>query len=124
MERAAALMEEVAVHEWQGRHGGVVFDIAPGVSYHVGGSGGESVVVGTELQEADHGVLTITSHRAAFTGSRQTIECRWPQLVALKVYTDGIQFHVENRQTAPLFRVDSGDEVAAVVNAALQRVAE
>jgi hypothetical protein len=114
-------MKEVEKHEWQGGFGGLSFGIAPGIRYHVGGSQGKSVVVGTKLQEADYGILTITSQRAVFKGARQTVECDWAKLIALNVFTDGIQFHVEDRQTAPLFKLGDGDEMAAVVNAAIQK---
>jgi hypothetical protein len=39
--------------------------------------------------------------------------------VGLNVFTDGIQLHVSNRKSAPLFKVDDGHFVAAAVNAAL-----
>jgi len=38
------------------------------------------------------------------------------------VFKDGIQFHMSNRQTAPLFKLANGEVAAATVNAAVQRL--
>jgi hypothetical protein len=121
LETPAALLKEVAIREYRGGYGGVSFRIAKGVRYHTGGMRGRSVVVGSELQTADTGVLSISSRRAVFIGTSKTIEFAYARLVNIEVFTDGIRFHVSNRQSAPLFRVESGDVVAAVLNAAAQR---
>lgn len=120
----ASLMKEVTVREWRGGYRGVSFRIARGVRYHVGGARGKSVVVGTELKEVDHGILTLTSKRSVFQGSKTTIEMPHTKLVNLQVFTDGVQFHMSNRKNPPLFQVESGDVVAAVVNVAAQRLLE
>ena len=56
-------------------HGGAVaVDVAyelP-VRYRVGQTRGHSVVVGTQLQPEDSGILAITSSRAAYLGSHKT----------------------------------------------------
>jgi hypothetical protein len=116
-------MKEVAVREYQGGYSGFSFPIGKtGVRYRVGGSRGHSVQVGTQLQVADTGLLSITSKRAVYAGTRKTIEMPYAKLINLTVYSDGIQFHLSNRVNAPLFTMPNGsDIVAAIVNAAVQR---
>lgn len=123
-ELPAALMKEVVRREYRGGYSGFSFRIAKGVRYHTGASRGRSVVVGTELQVADQGMLSVSSHRVAFLGSRRTMEVPYSKLMSLEVFNDGIRFHASNRQQAPLFRVESGDLIAATVNAAMQRYEE
>ena len=120
MEMAATLLKEVAHREYRGGYSGVSFRVAKGVRFSTGGIRGHSVVVGTDLQPADEGILSITSHRAVFSGHAKTIEFAYAKLVNLDVLSDGIRFHVSNRQTAHLFQVESGEAVAAAVNAAFQ----
>lgn len=116
----AELLKEVAIREYKGGSQGVSFRIAKGVSYRVGSHRGTMQVVGTRLESADTGPLTITSQRAVFTGTRKTVEVRFDKLLSMNVYQDALQFHVSNRQTPSLFKVDSGPMVAAAVNAATQ----
>ena len=123
LEKNAGLMKEVAVREWRGGTSGVSFRIAKGVSYRTGAIRGKSVVVGTELQVADSGVLAVTSQRIAYMGNK-TIELSYAKLMNLDVFSDGVRVHVSNRQNAPLFKVDPGvgEVIAATVNAAMQKV--
>ena len=44
--------------------------------------------------------------------------------MSFKVFMDGIRFHSSNRQTTPLFQIESGDMVAATLNTAIQRFEE
>jgi zinc-ribbon domain len=118
---AASLMKEVAIREFRGGSGGFSIPIAKGVRYRTSRFRGRSVVVGTELQVADQGTLSITSVRAVFAGTRRTIELPYAKLAHLNVFTDGISFNVTNRQTVPLFKVPNGHVVAAIVSAAAQR---
>jgi hypothetical protein len=101
---------------------GVSFRIAKGVSYRVGATRGRMVEVGRSIVAADAGALHVTSHRVVYTGERKSIEVQYAKLVDMNVYTDGIQFHVSNRQNPSMFRVASGPMVAAVVNAASQKL--
>ena len=125
LEHAANLMKEVAVRQYQGGYSGFSFPVGKtGIRYRVGGSRGHSVEVGTRLNVADTGTLVITNKRAVYVGTRKTVEMPYSKLVNLKVYRDGIQFHLSNRVNAPLFKMTSSSEiVAAVVNAAAQRAA-
>lgn len=124
VEFPASLMKEVTLREWRAGSRGVSVPLGrTGVRFRFGAIRGKSVVVGTELQVADTGVLSITSRRAVFTGARKTLEMQYKKLANLNVFTDGIQFHVTNRQNPSLFTVRSGEVVAAIVTAA-QREAE
>lgn len=122
LETAASLLKEVQIREYRGGSRGVSFRIAKGVSYRVGASRGQMHVIGTEIQTQDEGMLTVTSHRAVFAGTRKTVEVSFAKLLGLNVYNDAIQFHVSNRQNPSLFRVESGPMVAAAVNGATQRL--
>ena len=122
MEVPAALMKEVTQREMRAGYGGVSFRVAKGVRFHTGAVRGHSVVTGTELTVADTGLLAISSKRAVFMGTSKTIEFAYPKLVNLELFSDAIRFHVSNRQTAPLFKVDSGEVVGALLNAAVQRL--
>jgi uncharacterized Zn finger protein (UPF0148 family) len=121
-ETQAALMKEVTLREFRGGYSGFSFRIAKGVRYHVGGARGRSVVTGTKLVTGDVGFLSVTSRRTVFVGSKKTVDLPYSKLVNLNVFTDGIQFHMENRTTAPLFKVENGEVIAATVNAAVQRL--
>jgi hypothetical protein len=122
MDASADLLKEVVDREWQSGSSGFSFRIAKGVSYRVGSSRGRMVVIGNRLAVEDSGVLTITSHRGVFTGARRSIEMPYKKLLRLQVFQDGVQFHLSNRKTPPLFRLKSGlpDTVAAAVTAACQ----
>jgi hypothetical protein len=121
LETTAALMKEVAVHEWRGGSQGVSFRVAKGVRYRVGATRGHLVTVGTELQVADQGVLSITSQRVAYLGDRKTLDMPYARLMGMNLYSDAIQFSLSNRQNAPLFRVSmSTDVLGALINAAMQ----
>lgn len=117
----ASLMKEVTLHEFRGGSRGVSIPIAKGVRFRTGSFRGKSVVVGTELQTADQGMLCITSLRAVFAGQRKTLDLPYAKLANLNVFTDGISFNMSNRQTVPLLKVPSGQVVAAMINAAVQR---
>ena len=122
LETAATLIKEVAVREYRGGYSGVSIRIAKGVRYNTGATRGRSVVVGTKLEAADVGVLSVTSTRAVYVGTSRTTEFAYSKLVSLDAFTDGLRFHVTNRQNASLFRLESGDVVVATINAAMQRL--
>jgi len=119
---AASLMKEVGQREMRGGGSGVSFRVAKGVRFHTGVFRAKSVVVGTSLEPADAGVLTVTSLRTVFTGQRMTLDLPHAKLAHLNVFTDGISFNMSNRQTVPLFKVPNGQVVAAMINAAIQRL--
>lgn len=119
METNASLMKLATKREWQGGYRGFSFKLAKGVRFHTGSVRGRSVDAGTELKEEDVGFLTVTSQRLIFRGDRKTVEIQFSKLLSLNVYEDGIQFHISNRQTAPLFRLEPGIPgcVAATISA-------
>jgi hypothetical protein len=119
-ETPASLMKEVVQREWRSGSSGYSFRIVKGVRYRVGQTRGHSVVVGTQLQPEDNGILAITSSRAAYLGGRKTMEFPYSKLMSVEVFTDGIRFHASNRQRTPLFALGNGDLVAATLNAAMQ----
>jgi hypothetical protein len=125
-ECAASLMKDVAVRQYQGGNSGFSFPIGhTGVRYRVGATKGHSVQVGTQLQVADIGLLSITNKRAVYSGTRKTLDMPYSKLVNLTAYLDGIQFHLSNRVNAPLLTVPKGANiVAAIVNRAAQGASE
>ncbi len=124
LETIASLMKEVAIREYQGGYGGVSFRVAKGVRYSTGRTRGRSVVVGTEWQVADRGAFSVSSTRAVFLGNAKSIEFPYSKLMGMDVFSDGIRLRSSNRQTTPLFQLESGDVVAATLNAAIQRFEE
>jgi hypothetical protein len=122
IEVPASLLKEHAIREYKGGYSGFSFPIGKtGIRYRVGGIRGHSEVVGTGLQEADSGILSVTSQRAVFLGGRKTMDMPYARLVGVNVFGDGIQFHLSNRQAAPLFRLAHGDVIAAIIHVAMQR---
>jgi hypothetical protein len=120
VELAAALTKQVVQREFRGGGAGVSFRVAKGVSLRTGAMRGQSVVVGTSIENVDDGVLAVTSQRTLFLGSRKTVECKHSKLVGLHVYSNAISIGVSNRQNASMFRVEDGPFVAAMINAAAQ----
>jgi hypothetical protein len=122
-EVAANLMKEVAIKEFQGGSRGFSFPIGKtGVRYRVGSFRGRMVQVGTQLQVADSGLLAISNKRAVYMGSRKTLDMPLTKLVNLNVFEDGVQFQMSNRVNPPLFQLEYSEIVAALVNAAAQRL--
>jgi hypothetical protein len=120
VETQAELLKEVLIREYRGGSQGMSFRIMKGVSYRVGSQRGTLQVVGSRMDTADTGTLTITSRRAVFTGPRRTVEVRYDKLLSVNVYGDAIEFHVSNRKNPSIFKVSSGPMIAAAVNAAAQ----
>ena len=120
-ETSAALLKEVAVREFRGGSQGVSLRVAKGVRYRVGAMRGHMVTVGTQMQVADTGVLSVTSQRAAFLGNRKTLDMPYSKLIGMELFSDGVRFSLSNRQTAPLLRVSCNPDVlGALLNAAIQ----
>jgi hypothetical protein len=115
---------EIAQHpQSRGGYSGFSFPIGKtGIRYRVGGYRGHSVEVGTKRVPADEGFLVVFSQRAVFIGNKKTIELPYSKLLNLTVFSDGVQFHESNRQTASVFLVPAPDVVLAFVHAAAQRL--
>src|SRR6478672_7279737 len=104
LELDATMLKDVTVHQSQGGYSGFSFPIGKtGIRYRVGGYRGQSVEIGTKRVPADTGVLVISSQRAVFLGTKKTVELPYAKLVNLTLFSDGVQFHESNRQTAPVF---------------------
>ena len=118
----AALLKEIIQREFQSGSRGYSFQIAKGVSVSRNSvRHGERWSKSVEsMEEIDRGDLHVTSLRVVFTGLRKSVEVPYGMLLDMNVFTDGIQFHVSGRQTPSMFRVNDGQMVAAVVNAAMQ----
>jgi hypothetical protein len=123
LELGATLLKDVTIRQSEGGYSGFSFPIGKtGVRYRVGGYRGHSVEVGTKRVPADTGDLVISSLRAVFLGSKKTLDLPYAKLENLTLFSDGVQFHQSNRQSAPVFVVPSPDVVAAYVHAAAQRL--
>jgi hypothetical protein len=120
----ASLMKEVAVRQYQGGYSGFSIPLGKtGVRYRVGATRGHSVEVGTQMNVADSGMLSVTNKRVIYSGSRKTVEMTLAKLVNLSAFSDGLIFHPSNRVNAVIVKIPRGAEVvAAIVNAAAQRV--
>jgi hypothetical protein len=123
LEVQATLLKDVTIRQSQGGYSGFSFPIGKtGIRYRVGGYRGHSVEVGTKRVPADEGYLVISSQRAVFLGNKKTVDLPYSKLENLTVFSDGVQFHESNRQTAPVFVVPASDVVAAFVHSAAQRL--
>jgi hypothetical protein len=123
LEVPATLLKDVTVRQSQGGYSGFSFPIGKtGIRYRVGGYKGQSVEVGTKRVPADSGDLVVSSQRAVFLGGKKTLDLPYAKLESLTLFSDGVQFHQANRQTAPVFLVPSSDVVAAFIHAAAQRL--
>ena len=120
----AELLKEVVHRETRGGYSGVSFRVAKGVRVHTGGFRGRSVVTGTSIITEDAGVLSVTSQRVVFTGSRRGIDVPYAKILGMNGFNDGVQFLIANRVNPPTFRVvgikDGGPLVLAYVNAIAQ----
>ena len=117
-------MKDMPQREFRAGYQGFSFPVGKtGIRYRVGGARGHSVVTGHQLQVTDQGTLVVTSARTVYLGAAKTQEFSYAKLVGLDVFTDGVRLHVSNRQTASLFRVPNGETVAAMIHAAMRRIA-
>lgn len=121
LETEAVLMKEVTVRQWQGH--GISVPIVKGVRYRV--SRGQMKAVGTRIEAADAGLISVTDRRVVFSGQKKTQESLYAKLNSLQVYADAISLGVSNRQNVSTYRLlsTSGEVVAAIINAAMQRIA-
>ncbi len=121
LELDATMLKDVTVHQSQGGYSGFSFPIGKtGIRYRVGGYRGQSVEACTKRVPADSGVLVISSQRAVFLGAKKTVELPYAKLVNLTLFSDGVEFHESNRQTAPVFLVSAPDVAAAFIHSAAQ----
>ena len=114
----ARLLKEVVDREFQGGSRGVSIPLGHGVRYRTGAFRGHMVAVGTHLETADTGLLTVTNKRVVYHGSRKNLEFAYPKLSALSTYTDAITLGVSNRQNASTISLSEPEFVAGMIRAA------
>ena len=114
-----SLSKEVVDREWRGGSRGISVPIGGGVRLRAGSIRGRSVTMGSHLEVADTGVLSVTSQRAVFQGSRKTLEHAYAKLVGVQVYADAVVLSVSNRQKPSVFWVKPSDLVVAMISAAM-----
>jgi hypothetical protein len=119
--RQAALLKEITDREFRGGSRGISVPIGGGVRLRTGAVRGRSVTIGTHWETADTGLLTITSRRIVYSGTRKTLEFQLAKLATLNTYTDAIDLGVTNRQSTSSFRVANPDFIAGMIRAALNR---
>lgn len=123
LEVQATLLKDVTIRQSQGGYSGFSLPIGKtGIRYKVGGYRGHSVEVGTKRIPADSGYLVISSQRAVFLGEKKTLDLPYAKLESLTLFSDGVQFHQSNRQTAPVFVIPMPDVISAFVHSAAQRL--
>ena len=117
---SAELIKAVDVKQWQGGSSGFSFRVAKGVTYRTGKTRGQLVTVGSKTITEDTGTLTVTSHRVVFSGNKKSLEFAYPKLLDISIYSDGIRLAVSNRQTPSVFRLNTPELTAAIINGAMQ----
>ena len=110
---AAQLLKEVAVREYRGGQAGFSFRLLRGMRYHVGGSRGQSVVVGSRIEVVDSGSLVVTSTRAVFVGTKRAIEFPYGKLIEVRAEADVILLAVSSRQASSVMSLGTGAAGAA-----------
>ncbi len=118
LEVVAQKTKEVTVKEYQGGYAGVSYKISKNMRVNTGGTRGRMVPVGTQIVTEDVGILSITSTRVVFVGSKKTQEFLYTKLVGLQMFEEGLTLGVSNRQTSSSFQVDNPQLVAATIGAA------
>ena len=120
----AELLKEIVHREMRGGYTGVSFRVAKGVRISTGGFRGHSVVTGTSVVVDDAGILSVTSQRIVFAGTRRGLDLPYGKILSMNGYSDGVQFLIANRVNQPTFRIvgmaQGGPVVMAYVNAIAQ----
>lgn len=120
LECSCRLLEEVSHREYVGGSSGFSFRITKGVYYRVGSYSGHPVTT-TEMAKVDEGNLVITNQRIVFTGKRKSLVIPYKKLIGFNLYSDAIQFNVDNKVKPQYFAVDDPDIIASVSNMAAQK---
>lgn len=118
IDQPAFLLKEVVRREFQAGSQGISVPLGSGIRYRIGAVRGQAVTIGTEVQTADTGVLTVTNQRVVYHGGRRTLEFAFPKLVALTAYSDAIALGVTKRQSTSSFRVEDPPFLAGMIRAA------
>ncbi len=80
--------------------------VTKGVRYRVGSTRGHLVTVGTQLQIADTGFLSVTNQRIAYLGSSKTLDMPYTKVMGMTLYCgrSGL-LALEPAERAPLIKV-------------------
>jgi hypothetical protein len=97
-----AFWEPRAVRQTSGMYGGPSIRVAKGVSFRVGGVQARSESH-EELRQIDSGVLTLTTRRLIFAGSKRTTNIDLKKILSIEAYKDGIASQRENKQKTEYF---------------------
>ncbi|MFN7172074.1 MAG: hypothetical protein ACK4P3_04725 [Fimbriimonadaceae bacterium] len=103
-----------------GSFSGVSFRIARGVTYRVGGYGGQSVPV-MEPVVVCQGPLILTSSRAVYLGTKHGFDKAWAKVNAIEKEVGGVTFFFSDRKNATTLTF-LGDDLSPVVIALCHRL--
>lgn len=114
---SAGLLSKKVITEYRLDYNSVSIPLGKsGVRYRTGSARGRTVEVGTRVEVADTGWLTITSQRVVFAGGAQSMEFPLKRVLGVRLFEDGIGLQIANRQSVPTFRTGRGaNEVFAAV---------
>jgi hypothetical protein len=96
------LLEPRAIRHSSSTWGGPTIRIAKGLSYRLG-AGTRQSESSEELREIDQGTLVLTTKRLAFMGALRTSNVTLDDIIAIKMYADGIRVHRERKQRAETY---------------------
>ena len=85
-----------------GGFAGPTIHITKGVSFRLGGASSRSISH-EEIKTIDHGILTITNKRLAFTGPIKTLNYNLNKIIAINDFEDGIAIQRDNKQKTEYF---------------------
>jgi hypothetical protein len=114
----ARLLKEVVDREFQGGSRGVSVPLGHGVQVRTGSVRGHMVTVGSHLETADSGTLTVTNKRIVYHGGRKNLEFAFKKLSTLSAYSDAITLGVSNRQNTSTVALSEPEYVTAMIRAA------
>lgn len=93
---AQILDERVVSRQYVGGSTGMSFRVCKGVSYRFGATRGRSIPV-TAVVPVDRGVLSITSKRIAFIGTKKSFSSDWQKVLSAEPMLDGVQLAFQAR---------------------------
>lgn len=95
-------------------YGGVSIPLGKsGVRTYIGQSSGRVVTTGVE--PGDRGTFVVTSQRCLFTGGVSTEWLDYKQILDVKLFRDGLQFHRHTHKTPIIVKLGSATELTATI---------
>lgn len=83
-----------------GSYGGPSFRVAKGVYFRVGGFKAQSH---DEIKNIDQGIITLTTTRVVFSGSKRTINIPLGKIISIEPYSDAIVLRREGKEKTQYF---------------------